>query len=84
VTDEERGARMGDRESLALKDWSTLRMSENYGGCDAGTAGQRFALPLQIAMLGLQCRTQTSMGSSRLPAFSDDLRLEMRESVFVF
>ena len=44
---------MGDRESLALKDWSTLRMSENYGGCDAGTAGQRFALPLQISDVGV-------------------------------
>jgi hypothetical protein len=40
--------------------------------------------PFRLAMLGLQCRTQTSMGSSRLPAFSDGLRLEMRESVFVF
>jgi hypothetical protein len=38
---------------LALKDWSTLRMSENYGGCDAGTAGQRFALPLQISDVGV-------------------------------
>ena len=53
---------MGDRESLALKDWSTLRMSENYGGCDAGTAGQRFALPLQISDIGVAV-------SSRLPAF---------------
>jgi hypothetical protein len=79
---------MGDRGSLALKDWSTLRMIEDYGGCDAGTAGQLSALPLQISDIGgCSVAHNVNNGFFSLPAFQmtfDSKCASQRESVFLF